>query len=224
MAPRSDAADPADFTLDEVRALLAPLIADEAAFDGWSAAAVENAANRAGVAPAVARLAFKDGAMEMIAAWIGTIDVAMAEALPAEALAAMKIRERIRALVQFRLDRMAGREEALRRAQAVMALPQNAGRSLKLGWHSADLMWRLAGDTATDYNYYTKRTILAGIYLATLTVFIADQSEGKAETRAFLDRRIEGVMRFEQAKAKLLAPREGFSVTRFLGRLRYPAR
>jgi ubiquinone biosynthesis protein COQ9 len=31
-------------------------------------------------------------------------------------------------------------------------------------------------------------------------------------------------MRFEKAKAQLLQPREGFSVTRFLGRLRYPAR
>lgn len=224
MARRSDAADPADLTLDEVRALLAPLIADEAAFDGWSAVAVDKAAKGAGVDRAVARLAFKDGAIEMIAAWIGTIDAAMAQALPAETLAAMKIRERIRVLVQFRLDRMAGREEALRRAQAIMALPRNAARSLKLGWHSADLMWRLAGDAATDYNYYTKRTILAGIYVATLVTFVADESEGKAETRAFLDRRIEGVMRFEQAKARLLAPREGFSVTRFLGRLRYPAR
>jgi len=98
-------------------------------------------------------------------------------------------------------------------------------RSLKMGWHSADLMWRLAGDTATDYNHYTKRTILAGIYTATLAVFADDESEEKADTRAFLDRRIEGVMKFEKAKAKWLnSERESFSISRFLGRLRYPAR
>ena len=100
-------------------------------------------------------------------------------------------------------------EEALRRALAIQAMPQNLPRTLRLGWHSADLMWRLAGDTATDYNHYTKRALLAGIYTATLAVFVDDQSEGKAETRAFLDRRIEGVMQFEKAKAQLLQHREG---------------
>ena len=85
-------------------------------------------------------------------------------------------------------------------------------------------MWRLAGDTATDYNHYTKRLLLAGIYSATLMAFIDDDSDGKAETRAFLDRRIDDVMKFEKAKAQLLQNREGFDVARFLGRLRYPAR
>ncbi|HBR84536.1 MAG TPA: COQ9 family protein, partial [Erythrobacter sp.] len=73
--------------------------------------------------------------------------------------------------------------------------------------------------------HYTKRAILASIYGATLTVFIADESDGKADTAAFLERRIDGVMKFEKAKAKWFGPeRETFSVTRFLGRLRYPAR
>ena len=213
-----------DLTLDEIRERLAPLIADCAAFDGWSDVALQHAADRAGVAPALARLAFKGGAMEMISAWIGAIDAAMARALPAEKLARMKVRERIRALVLFRLEALAGKEEALRRAQAVMAMPRNAARTLRLGWHSADAMWRLAGDTATDYNHYTKRAILGSVYAATLAVFVGDESEGKAETHAFLDRRIEGVMKFEKAKARLLRPRDGFSPTRFLGRLRYPAR
>lgn len=120
---------------------------------------------------------------------------------------------------------MTGQEEAVRRALAVMAMPQNVRRAARLGWHSADVMWRLAGDTATDYNHYTKRAILGSIYAATLAVFVEDQSEEKADTRAFLDRRIEGVMTFEKVKAKWLNPnRETFSVTRFLGRLRYPAR
>ena len=146
-------------------------------------------------------------------------------AFPADQLAVMKIRERIRSLVQFRLDAIAGQREALRRALAIMAMPQNAPRALQLGWHSADAMWRLAGDTATDYNYYTKRTILAGIYGATLAVFADDKSDDFADTRAFLERRIDGIMRFEKAKAKWLgAGREGFSPARLLGRLRYPAR
>jgi ubiquinone biosynthesis protein COQ9 len=212
-------------TLEELELALAPAIADAAVFDGWTDAALVSASEAEGVDPDVARLAYPGGAMDMIAAWIASVDVAMFAALPAERLAVMKVRERIRSLVQARLDAIEGREEALRRALAIMAMPQNVARAGRLGWASADAMWRLAGDVATDYNHYTKRAILASIYTATLAVFVNDESEDKADTRAFLDRRIDGVMRFEKAKAQFLRPdAERFSVTRFLGRLRYPAR
>ncbi|MFA9200528.1 MAG: COQ9 family protein [Cypionkella sp.] len=215
----------ADLTLDELRLALAPAVADAAVFDGWSEAALIAAAQSEGVDPDVARLAYPGGAMDMIAAWIASIDAAMDAALPRETLATMKVRTRIGALVRARLAAMAGREEALRRALAIMAMPQNLARTARLGWASADRMWRAAGDTATDYNHYTKRAILASLYAATLAVFVDDGSPGKAETHAFLDRRIDGVMRFEKAKARLLRPDvERFSVTRFLGRLRYPSR
>lgn len=226
MAPLSDAVtDAQDTSLDDLRLRLAPHVADAAVFDGWSAAAVQSAAEQAGVDPDIAAYAFRDGAMDMVAAWIASIDVAMVRAFAPGELAAMKIRERIRRLVLARLDAVAGREEALSRALSIMALPQNAPRALKLGWHSADVMWRLAGDRATDYNHYTKRATLAAVYGATLSVFGGDDSVGKAETRAFLDRRIDGIMRFEKIKAQVLRPdAERFSMARFLGRLRYPAR
>jgi len=214
----------ADMTLDELRLHLAPQIAAAAIFDGWSDAALLGASQAAGVDPAVARLAFPGGAMDMIAAWVASVDAQMDQAFDREVLAQMPIRERIRALVWFRLESVAGLEEALRRAVAIQAMPQNLARTAKLGWSSADKMWRLAGDTATDYNHYTKRAILAGIYAATLAVFLDDESEGKAATRAFLDRRIDGVMKFEKAKARWLGKREHFDPVRFLGRLRYPAR
>jgi len=213
-----------DLTLDELRPVLAPDIARAAIFDGWSRKAVDSTAERAGVDLDVARLAFGEGPMQMIGAWVTSVDGAMEQEFSAEALSLMPIRERIRILVLFRLEAVAGLEEAVRRALAIQAMPQNALASLKLGWSSADAKWRLAGDTATDYNHYSKRAILAGIYAATLAVWVDDASESKRNTREFLDRRIEGVMKFEKAKARLLRDREGFSITRFLGRLRYPPR
>ncbi len=216
--------DFANMTLDELRIALAPDIAASAIFDGWNETALLAAADMAGADPDVAKLAFPGGAMDMITAWIANIDAQMEAEWPKEKLAELKIRERILTLVAFRLEAVDGLDEALRRALAIMAMPQNAPTSLKIGWNSADLMWRLAGDTATDYNHYTKRTILAGIYSATLAVFVNDESEGKETTYAFLDRRIDGVMKFEKAKAKILGgDREKFSMSRFLGRLRYPS-
>ena len=226
MAPASDAIPTSDdATLDDLRRRLAPAIAAAAAFDGWSAESVRTAAQVAGVDPDAALFAFRDWAMAMIAAWIENIDARMMASLPAASLAGYPVRERIRRLVLFRLEAVAGLEESLRRALAVMAMPRNAPRALKLGWHSADAMWRLAGDVATDFNHYSKRAILAGVYAATLAVFVDDRSEGKQDTRAFLDRRLEGIIRFEKAKGQWLKPGEqGFSMARFLGRLRYPAR
>ena len=213
-----------DLTLDEMRLVLAPAIADAAVFDGWSTAAVATAARERHIDPAVAALAFSGGPMAIIAAWIATIDAAMEQAFSGNMLSNLPIRERIRRLVTFRLEMLAGHEEALTRALAIMAMPQNAAKTLRLGWASADAMWYLAGDTATDYNHYTKRTLLAGIYAATLAVFAHDKSDGKADTHAFLGRRIDGVMRFEKAKAQLLRPSDQrFSMTRLFGRLRYPA-
>ncbi len=211
-------------SLDALRLQLAPAIADAAAFDGWSAAAVRNAAVQLSVDPDAAAYAYRGGAMAMIDAWAASVDAAMAKALPTEKLAPLKIREKIRTLVLFRLDAIVHQKEALRRAQAIMAMPQNIGSAVRLGWRSADAMWRLAGDTATDYNHYTKRMTLGSIYAATLAVYVGDTSEDHADTKAFLDRRIEGIMKFEKAKARLLRPAdEHFSPARFLGRLRYPA-
>lgn len=213
-----------DTSLDALRLRLAPAIAESAVFDGWTDAAVNAAAEAEGADPAVARFAFAGGPMAMITAWIARIDADMADGLPLVQLSNLPIRERIRRLVQFRLDALIGKEEALRRALAIMAMPQNIPAATRLGWSSADKMWRLAGDTATDYNHYTKRLTLGTIYAATLSVFANDSSEDHADARAFLDRRIDGVMKFEKTKAKLLKPREEtFSFTRLLGRLRYPA-
>lgn len=212
-------------TLDDLRLRMAPFIAHAAVFDGWTQAAVAQGAVDAGIDGDVAAYAFREGPMTMIAAWIAHVDTVMLSNVSAERLAGLPVREKIRTLVLARLDAVSGMEEALSRALSIMAMPRNAAEALRMGWASADLMWRRAGDTSTDYNYYTKRTILAGVYAATLSVFASDKSEGKADTHAFLDRRIEGIIRFEKAKAQLLkTPDERFSMARFLGRLRYPSR
>lgn len=216
--------DTADMTLDELRAALAPEIAANAAFDGWSDEARDFAADAIGADRDIAALAFEDGAVQMIDAWFAAVDAAMLAAYPPERIAPMKIRARIAELVEARLDVLAPSRESLRRTLAILAMPQNLAAAARFGWRTADTIWRAAGDTATDYNHYTKRAILGTVYAATIQVFLNDDSEGHADTRAFLARRIEGIMRFEKAKAQLLRG-SGYrpSLSRFVSRLRYPA-
>lgn len=213
-----------DATLDEIALALAPAIAANAAFDGWGDAARDAAADGAGVDRDVALLAYPRGQFDMIAAWFRSIDAEMLARVPAGDLFTMKIRQRIAALVEARLAIVARDREALRRALAILALPQNVAGGAKLGWAAADTIWRATGDTATDYNHYTKRMILAAVYAATVTVFLDDDSEDWVDTRGFLARRIDGILRFETTKASLLA-RATYrpSLSRFIGRLRYPA-
>ena len=213
-----------DPTLDELRDILAVELPMHAAFDGWTTTALDLAAVAKGIDPAVARLAFPGGALDMIDAWFGYIDrVMLADLSPAQ-LSGMKVRARITALIQARLDLMAAELEALRRALAVLALPQNLARAMRLNWRAADAMWHAAGDHATDLNHYTKRVTLGAVYAATIMALLADASEDHADTRSFLDRRIDGIMEFEKLKARFSrsAP-ERVSFARFVGRLRYPA-
>jgi ubiquinone biosynthesis protein COQ9 len=116
-----------------------------------------------------------------------------------------------------------GDREVTRRALAILTQPRHTALSARLLWQAADAMWRAAGDTATDYNHYTKRAILSAIYSATLLHWTQDDSEDFAATRAFIDRRIDGVMRFEKAKAKFTGMGANLpDPARILGRLRYP--
>ncbi len=209
--------------LQQIRDRLGLAVGENAVFDGWTVKAVEAAAAGAGIDPAQARLAFGDKPIDLIQAYVGAVDAAMAEAFPPERIAAMKIRDRITELVWARFTIMAPAREAVRSALAILALPQNAARAAKLGWRTADRIWRMAGDTATDFNHYTKRMTLGAVYSSTLLAWLDDQSEDMADSRAFLDRRIANVMSFEKFKAQwkgdeLRRP----SIARFLGRLRYP--
>jgi ubiquinone biosynthesis protein COQ9 len=214
---------PNEMTLDELRMALGPLIPANAVFDGWSDKALAMAAAELGVPAPRARLAFPGGATDMIDAWFDAIDRGMATAFPLEKIEAMKIRERIGGLVMYRLEVINPHKEALRRALAILAQPQNLALAGRLGWRAADRMWRIAGDKATDFNHYSKRAILMGVYGSTSLVYLDDGSEALTATRAFLARRIDDVMKFEKVKAQWRGNRDRLpSLSRFLGRLRYP--
>jgi ubiquinone biosynthesis protein COQ9 len=211
--------------LEQLRRRLALAVGENAVFDGWTRKVVDSAAGRLGIDPVQARLAFPKGQSAMIDLYIQEVDRALEAYFTPERLSGLKIREKIRSLVWRRLEIMGPAREAVRRALAILAMPQNVPLALRIGWRTADLMWRIAGDTSTDFNHYTKRMTLGAVYGSTLLIWLDDQSEGWNETAAFLDRRIDDVMKFEKFKADWRgSSTRRLSVSRFLGRLRYPPR
>lgn len=188
--------------LAEKRALLEAML-PHVPFDGWTARSLALAVRDTGLDNGVALRAFPGGAADLLDFWVSETDAAMLRMLESRDLAAMKVRERVRLAVMTRLELAAPHREAVRRALALEALPQHAPRALKQLYRTVDAIWYAAGDTATDYNFYTKRLLLAGVYGATLLHWLDDKSENFAGTAAFLDRRLADVMRIEKAKGKL---------------------
>ena len=209
--------------LEKLRRQLALAVGENAVFDGWSRAAVDSAAQQLGVDPVQARLAMPKTQAGMIDLYIQEVDRALEAWFTPERLAKMKIRDKIRSLVWKRLEIMGPGREAVRRALAILAMPQNLPLALRISWRTADMMWRIAGDISTDFNHYTKRMTLGAVYGSTLLVWLDDDSEGWMDTAAFLDSRIDNVMQFEKWKAEWRGSSEQrLSPSRFFGRLRYP--
>jgi ubiquinone biosynthesis protein COQ9 len=190
-----------------------------APFDGFTDKVLESAGSEVGADKvALARL-FPEGPLSLVEAFSESADDAMEAALAKQNLAQMKIRTRINTAVWARIDALRENKEAARRAGAFLTLPPHASTGMKLLYRTVDRMWRAVGDTSTDFNFYTKRAILSGVYSATLMRWFTDQSEAEAETHAFLDARIENVMQFEKFKAQLKERTAGLpSLSDILGR------
>lgn len=172
-------------------------------FDGWSDATLKAAASDSGVALALARSLFPKGGVDLAMAYHRAGDRAMIRALAETDLTALRFREKVAEAVKLRLA--AADRELVRRGTALFALPQNAALGAQAIWGTADAIWTALGDTSDDINWYSKRATLSAVYGSTVLYWLGDDSTDHHATWEFLDRRIEGVMRFEKAKAAFTA-------------------
>jgi ubiquinone biosynthesis protein COQ9 len=188
-------------------------------FDGFTDSVLQRAGKEAGASQDDLARLFPEGALDLVEAFSDWGDDEMGAALAKKKLAGMKVRERIKAAVWARIDALRNDKEAARRAGAFLTLPPHAATGAKLLYRTVDRIWRAVGDTSTDFNFYTKRAILAGVYSSTLMRWFTDQGEDEAETKAFLDARIENVMQFEKFKAQVKERTKDWpSLSDFLGR------
>ena len=195
----TQAADP-DAAL---RDRLADEIAADATFEGWTRTAINAAARRLELPAGEAGRLFPGGPNQVLEFVSRRADQRTVADMEKSNVAAMKVRERIRTAVRLRLEKHGGEKEAARRALSLLALPLNAGLGLRLLYRTVDALWYAAGDTSVDFNFYTKRATLAGVFSATLLYWLNDRSEGNEASWAFLDRRIDDVMRIEKLKARM---------------------
>jgi ubiquinone biosynthesis protein COQ9 len=185
------------------REKLIEAIAAHAAFDGWSDAALRAAAKDLRLDQALARNAFPGGAVEMIEFHSSLADRRMVAAYERAGGEGLKLREKVALAVRLRLEANYANREAIRRALAILALPIHAPLAMRALYRTVDAVWIAVGDRSTDYNFYTKRALLAGVYGSTVLFWLNDKSPEAGETWAFLDRRIADVMRVPKAIGRL---------------------
>jgi ubiquinone biosynthesis protein COQ9 len=169
-----------------------------APFDGWSRKTLAKAAADAGLDATMAERAFPHGAAEAAEHFAALADRKLEDeaVANAEALAAMRFTARVGWLIRRRIEAWTDHREAVRRAVATLALPGHGARAMRAAWRTADTIWHAAGDSSTDFSYYTKRATLIAVYSATLLVWLDDSSDGAATSWAFLDRRLADVGKF----------------------------
>ena len=172
------------------------------AFDGWSNSTFVAACTEADFSERKARLFCPRGAIDLAVAFHKWGDDQLETTFKKKKISQLKVRERIRKAVELRI-KLASDKEAVRRGVVLFSLPIHAFEGSRLIWETSDLIWELVGDNSEDYNWYSKRTILSAVYASTVLYWLGDNSEGSVETWQFLDRRIEDVMKFENAKAQL---------------------
>ena len=180
---------------EKTRARLLEAALAHVAFDGWTGTALAAGAVDLGLDPAAAVNAFPGGPAALIEYFSAGADRRMLAELEKRGLADLRVRDRVAMGVRVRLDLLEPHREAVRRGLSFLALPRNAPLGVKCVYRTVDAIWHAAGDTSTDYNFYSKRLLLAGVYATTLLAWLDDRSEGHAETWAFLDRRIDEVLK-----------------------------
>ena len=172
-------------------------------FDGWTNAALARAAERVGLQQGELRSLCPGGPRDLVAWFSHWADRETLRALEARDLSALKVHERIAAGVETRLSVLAPHREAMRRALALLTAPHNLALGVKLLYDAVDALWYAAGDSSTDFNFYTKRALLAGVYGATTLYWLDDRSPESADTRAFLERRLRDVAMIPKATERV---------------------
>jgi ubiquinone biosynthesis protein COQ9 len=191
-----------DRIAEQKDALLEAMLPD-IVFDGWSTACLRKAGESLALDRGAVQAIFPGGPREA-ARWLDDwADRKMLAALSAMDLPTLKIRERVAAGIMARLKALGPYQDAVRRAIALEASPVGALQAAQSVYRTVDAIWYAAGDTSADFNFYTKRSLLAAAYAPTMLYWLNDRSEGAADTAAFLDRRLADVLQLPRLGQKL---------------------
>ena len=180
-------------------------------FDGWTWTAMEQGAVNINFKKnksknerlEIYKTFFNNGTIDFIKVFAEIIDSRVQENYNSLDPKPQRIPEKIKKLILMRLDFCLPYKEAIRSSLSLSALPKNSKQSIKILYTTCNSMWKLAGDKATDFSFYTKRLSLASVYASTLLFWLNDTSSEQEETEYFLERRLHDISMIAKLKKPL---------------------
>ena len=183
------------------RLLLASL--PHVAENGWVESAFMAGAAELGVERVLIQRFFPGGPREIATHFSDWADRQMEKTLLQEDLGTLKLRKRVALALRVRFQALGKYRDAVRSSISFSMMPQNALVGISCMFTTVDKIWYSVGDQSTDFSYYTKRTILAGVVSSATLYWLNDQSDDFNDTLNFIDRLLEKVMQIPKIRGRL---------------------
>lgn len=172
---------------------------------GWSQQAISAGAESIGY-PGVVHGMFPSGGADLVQHFYSSCNLQLSKMLKDKALAIeadpskpkITPEAQVRKALEDRLRMLIPYKKSWPQAMALMALPPNVPTSLANLLTLVDDICYYAGDRSVDFNWYTRRIVLAGIYKTTELYLLQDSSEDHKQTWKFLERRIEDAVQLRR--------------------------
>jgi len=185
---------------EEIKSEILDMALEEVHIHGWTRAAVAAAATKLGHPSVVSGLVTRGG-VDLVLHHVNSsnknLDIWMkneVKRITEDGTKKLPIGKFVRSAIIERLKMNIPYIQSDRWTEALAlsaSNPQVATESLGCLQQLCDDIWYRAGDTSTDYNWYSKRITLAAVYTSTEVFLLQDKSEGYSDTWQFLDRRFE---------------------------------
>jgi len=172
-------------------------------FEGWTMDIITKSAEQLGYSENTIQSVFLGGMPDIMDHFANLADREMLKSLENTNLEALRIRDRVQTALIARYTWLIQHQEAFNQSLKFWLLPTRKPKAAKITWRTADVIWNWAGDTSTDYNHYSKRTLLSGIIASSAFIFTNETDEDLTKTQKFIEKRIENVMKFGKLMSKL---------------------
>lgn len=170
---------------------------------GWTWAALHAGALDSGLPAPQAELCFPEGLPQALEILSVHFDHEMIAAFEKTNRIELRIHEKVALGLTIRLGLLNDHRPAMRKIARYLLHPARASLLLKLSYKTIDQIWYLAGDQATDYNFYTKRLLLGYVYNSTCLYFVKSRQEALDTTLHFMNNRFAEVAKVPKIKNTL---------------------
>ncbi len=157
---------------------------------GWLDEIPEICSVQAGLDKSIGRILFPAGTVEIIGFFLYCFDSQMLESYRLCDSSNLRTHEKIKLCLSIIFKLMLENKALFRVTFKKLLSPSCYLTGIRYLWRTVDLIWSEAGvDRSTDFNFYTKRSLLAGIYTSIALKLLYSRTEPDIDI--LIDRGIE---------------------------------